>query len=90
MSAGSEASHSYIFFLSLQRKYFNQLLPSVFQSLQDMDEKRIKCIQNFLLKSIQSEREVLPIISQCLGGMEKAAMEINEKEVGHLESLSRG
>ena len=29
----------------LQSKYYNQMLPSVFSSLQDLDEKRIKCIK---------------------------------------------
>ena len=53
----------------------------MFQNLQDLDEKRIKCIQNFLLKAINTERDVLPIVNQCLDGMEKFTLEINEKEV---------
>lgn len=72
---------SILIFWSFQRKYYTVNLPAVFQNLQDLDEKRIKCIQNFFLKSIQSERDVLPIVSQCLDGMEKASLEINEKEV---------
>jgi hypothetical protein len=57
------------------------LLPEVFQNLQDLDEKRVKCIQNFIYKSVNVEKEVLPIISQCLDGMEKCADDIDSKEV---------
>ena len=57
------------------------LLPTVFQNLQDLDEKRIKCIQNYFLKAIAAEKDVLPIVGQCLDGMEKFTMEIDEKEV---------
>ena len=67
---------------SFQNKYYNILLPEVFQNLQDLDEKRTKCFQNFILKSCMVEKEVLPIISQCLDGMEKCAEEIGASEVG--------
>lgn len=66
---------------SFQNKYYNILLPEVFQNLQDLDEKRTKCFQNFILKSCMVEKEVLPIISQCLDGMEKCAEEIDASEV---------
>ena len=66
---------------SFQNKYYNMLLPEVFQNLQDLDEKRVKCIQNFILKSVTVEKEVLPIISRCLDGMEKCADEIDSTEV---------
>jgi hypothetical protein len=33
-----------------------------------------------MLKSVEIERSVSPIITQCLDGIEKAANEINEKE----------
>ncbi len=68
------------FNFSPQRKYYTQLQPSVFQNLQDLDEKRIKCIQNFILKAVQSEKEVLPIVSQCLEGMGHCAESIDERE----------
>lgn len=67
----------------LQHKYYNHLQPSVFQNLQDMDEKRIKCIQNFIMKAVQAEKEVLPIVSQCLDGMAQSAESIDEREVGN-------
>ena len=59
-------------------------MPSVFESLQDMDEKRIKCIKNFLRKSAQTEQDVIPIISQCLQGIQNSADTIDEKEDSQL------
>ena len=49
--------------------------------MQDLDEKRIKNVKNFMLSSVDVERKVFPIITQCLNGMEQAAKSINEKEV---------
>lgn len=37
-------------------------------------------MRNYMIKSVEIERSVAPIISQCLDGIEKAANEINEKE----------
>jgi hypothetical protein len=67
-----------------QTKYYTEESPSVFQNFQDLDEKRIKWIKNFILKSVEIEREVVPIISQCLNDMEKSAESINEKEDSRL------
>ncbi|XP_063633230.1 formin-binding protein 1-like isoform X1 [Cydia splendana] len=63
-----------------QRQHYEQRLPHVFKQLQDLDEKRIKHIKNFMLSSVEVERKVFPIIKQCLDGMEHAANSINEKE----------
>ena len=65
----------------LQNKYYNNALPNVFHGLQDLDERRIKCIKSFILKAVQVEKEVLPIVSQCLDGMAQCADAIDEKEV---------
>ncbi|XP_021205158.1 formin-binding protein 1-like isoform X2 [Bombyx mandarina] len=63
-----------------QRQHYEQRLPHVFKQLQDLDEKRIKNIKNFMLSSVDVERKVFPIIIQCFDGMELAANSINEKE----------
>lgn len=65
----------------LQSKYYTTTQPAVFQSLQEVDEKRIKCFRNFILKAVHVEKEVLPIVSQCLEGMVASAESIDEKEV---------
>ena len=62
-------------------KYYTEYSPTVLQNFQDVDEKRIRCIKNFVVKSVQVEREVIPIILQCLDGMAKCADSIDEKEV---------
>ena len=74
----------------LQNKYYNQSLPNVFHGLQDMDERRIKCIKNFILKAVQVEKEVLPIVSQCLDGMAQCAESIDENEVKTLPLVLQG
>lgn len=56
-------------------------MPDVFQHLQELDEKRIKNIKNFMTQSVDIERSVFPIINQCLDGILRAAEQINEKEV---------
>lgn len=63
-----------------QTLYYQNLSPAVFTSLQDMEEKRIKCIQTFMRKSAQTHQDVLPIIGQCLEGIQKCTDAIDEKE----------
>lgn len=65
----------------LQRQHFRSGLPEVFRQLQELDEKRIKNIKNFIRSSVAIERNVFPIINKCLEGILKAAEIINEKEV---------
>ena len=65
----------------LQSKYYSQTQPAVYHSLQDVDEKRIKCFKNFILKAVSAEKEVLPIVSQCLDGVVSSAESIDEREV---------
>ncbi|XP_012278084.1 formin-binding protein 1-like isoform X3 [Orussus abietinus] len=64
----------------MQTLHYHTCMPEVFQHLQELDEKRIKNMRNYMLKSVEIERAVAPIIAQCLDGIEKAANEINEKE----------
>jgi len=64
----------------LQSQFYTKLMPAVFQSLQDMDERRVKCLQTFMRKSAQTEQDVLPIISQCLEGVQRCTDSIDEKE----------
>jgi len=64
----------------LQSKYYSLTQPAVYHSLQDVDERRIKCFKNFILKAVHVEQEVLPIVSQCLEGVVSSAENIDEKE----------
>lgn len=65
----------------LQRLHYTTGLPQVFRHLQELDEKRIKNIKNFIHSSVEIERNVFPIITQCLDGILRAGDCINEKEV---------
>jgi hypothetical protein len=67
--------------LSLQNQHYHTMMPDVFHQLQELDEKRIKNIKNFMIQSVDIERNVFPIISKCLDGIVRAAEQINEKEV---------
>lgn len=62
-------------------------MPDVYQHLQELDEKRIKNIKNFMTQSVDIERSVFPIINQCLDGILRAADQINEKEVSVFEEF---
>lgn len=68
----------------LQRQHYRSGLPEVFRQLQELDEKRIKNIRNFIRSSVDIERNVFPIINKCLDGIVKAADLINEKEVRNM------
>lgn len=61
-------------------------MPEIFRQLQELDEKRIRYIRNFMSHSAEVERKVFPIINQCLDGIVAASNEINEKEVSYGES----
>lgn len=68
----------------LQRQHYRSGLPEVFRQLQELDEKRIKNIKNFIYSSVDIERNVFPIIDKCLDGIVRAADVINDKEVSKI------
>ncbi|XP_026467891.1 formin-binding protein 1-like isoform X4 [Ctenocephalides felis] len=64
----------------LQRTHFTTSLPEVFNRLQELDEKRVRGVREFLRNAAQAEMTVAPIIDKCLQGICNAADRINEKE----------
>jgi hypothetical protein len=56
-------------------------MPAVFQQLQELDDKRIKQMENYLRKGVDIERSVYPIINKCLDGIIRAADSINPEQV---------
>ncbi|CAL1536728.1 unnamed protein product [Lymnaea stagnalis] len=64
-------------FNAAQREFYVQTMPQVFQSLQDMDEKRITKIQECVFQCAEIEKNVIPIINTCIEGIAKAAGSIN-------------
>eukprot|EP00088_Acartia_fossae_P071657 TRINITY_DN9894_c0_g1_i1.p1 TRINITY_DN9894_c0_g1~~TRINITY_DN9894_c0_g1_i1.p1 ORF type:complete len:588 (+),score=132.18 TRINITY_DN9894_c0_g1_i1:144-1907(+) len=63
-----------------QRQYYNHFLPGVFSSLQDLEEKRIISLKSYMQKSANIEQEVLPIVTQCLDGIQNCTNSIDEKQ----------
>ena len=57
-------------------------MPAVFQQLQELDDKRIKQVENYVRKGVDIERNVFPIINKCLDGIIRAADSINPEQVG--------
>jgi len=68
----------------LQNDHYSTVMPGIFQSLQDMDEKRINNFKNLLIKSVDIERSVFPIINKCLDGIVSAANRIDDKQDSQL------
>lgn len=70
-------------FILLQSQHYKTLMPEVFRKLQEVDEKRIRCVRDFMIHSADVERNVFPIINKCLDGIINAAHEVNEKQVNY-------
>ncbi|XP_022252760.1 formin-binding protein 1-like isoform X3 [Limulus polyphemus] len=68
----------------LQRQHYSTTLPKVFQQLQDMDERRITFIQNFIKLSADIQRHVFPIVNKCLDGIVKASETVDPKQDSRL------
>ncbi|KAG1666607.1 Formin-binding protein 1 [Nymphon striatum] len=64
-------------FNDLQKLHYNELMPTIFQQLQELDEKRMEKIQNFIKTASGIEKQVIPIVVACLDGMIKSAESID-------------
>ena len=53
----------------------------VLQNLEDLDTRRVTTVQNLINSSATIERNVLPILSTCIDGMQKAAQSIDTAKV---------
>nr|XP_036226841.1 formin-binding protein 1-like isoform X14 [Bactrocera oleae]XP_036226842.1 formin-binding protein 1-like isoform X14 [Bactrocera oleae]XP_036226843.1 formin-binding protein 1-like isoform X14 [Bactrocera oleae] len=65
---------------NLQRQHYGVSLPTVFNRLQELDEKRTGGIREFIIGTAEVESAVAPIIARCMEGIVKAGESINEKE----------
>lgn len=61
----------------LQRNHFTELMPKVYSQLQEMEQRRIACLQNYMKQSALIQRDVFPIIDKCLEGILSAAETIS-------------
>ncbi|XP_072310618.1 formin-binding protein 1 isoform X21 [Eucyclogobius newberryi] len=62
-----------------QNDHYYTHIPSIFQKLQDMEEKRIEKLGVCMKTFADVDREVLPIVEKCLDGMTKAAVSVEPK-----------
>ncbi|KAM9735825.1 formin-binding protein 1 isoform 6-T6 [Menidia menidia] len=62
-----------------QNDHYYTIIPSIFQKLQDMEERRIERVGLCMKTFADVDRQVLPIVGKCLDGMTKAAESIEPK-----------
>ncbi|XP_036863830.1 formin-binding protein 1 isoform X14 [Manis javanica] len=86
MAEDSKADYSSILqkFNHEQHAYYHTHIPSIFQKIQEMEEKRIVKIGKSLKKYAELDQEVIPIIGKCLDGIVKAADSIDQKNDSQL------
>lgn len=65
---------------NLQKSHFDTSLPSVFNRLQELDEKRTIGLKEYFRLAADLESQVAPIIARCLEGIVRASETINAKE----------
>ncbi|KAL2092324.1 hypothetical protein ACEWY4_012122 [Coilia grayii] len=62
-----------------QNEHYYTLIPLIFQRIQEMEERRIERVGESMRTYADVDRRVLPIVSKCLDGMNKAAESIDPK-----------
>ncbi|KAG5281561.1 hypothetical protein AALO_G00073660 [Alosa alosa] len=62
-----------------QSEHYYTLIPLIFQRIQEMEERRIERVGESMRTYADVDRRVLPIVSKCLDGMNKAAESIDPK-----------
>ncbi|XP_070706114.1 formin-binding protein 1 isoform X9 [Pempheris klunzingeri] len=62
-----------------QNEHYFTVIPTIFQKLQDMEERRIERLGVCMKTFADVDRQVLPIVGKCLDGMTKAAECIEPK-----------
>ncbi|XP_044031317.1 formin-binding protein 1 isoform X4 [Siniperca chuatsi] len=81
MAADSKSDYSSYLqkFNQEQNEHYFTVIPSIFQKLQDMEEKRIERLGVCMKIFAEVDRQVLPIVGKCLDGMTNAAESIDPK-----------
>ncbi|XP_055256951.1 formin-binding protein 1 isoform X13 [Moschus berezovskii] len=86
MAEDSKADYSSILqkFNHEQHAYYHTHIPSIFQKIQEMEERRIVRIGESVKTYAELDRQVIPIIGKCLDGIVKAAESIDPKNDSQL------
>ncbi|XP_057675929.1 formin-binding protein 1 isoform X11 [Corythoichthys intestinalis] len=82
MAADSKSDYSSYLqkFNQEQNEHYYNVIPNIFQKLQNMEEKRIERLAACMTTFADVDRQVIPIVGKCLDGMTKAAESIQAKE----------
>ncbi|XP_007475217.1 formin-binding protein 1 isoform X23 [Monodelphis domestica] len=67
-----------------QHEHYYTQIPSIFQKIQEMEERRIVRIGESMKTYAEVDRQVIPIIGKCLDGIAKAAESIDQKNDSQL------
>ncbi|XP_076140839.1 formin-binding protein 1 isoform X2 [Alosa pseudoharengus] len=62
-----------------QNDHYYSIIPTIFQKIQDMEERRIERLGESMRTFAEVDRTILPIVGKCLDGMTKAAESIEAK-----------
>ncbi|KFO31927.1 Formin-binding protein 1 [Fukomys damarensis] len=86
MAEDSRADYSSILqkFNLEQREYYRTHIPSIFQKIQEMEERRVVKLGESLRTYAEVDRRVIPIIGKCLDGIAAAAQAIDQKRDSQL------
>ena len=66
--------------LDRQKEHYDEKLPELLQKLQEWDEKRIKTLQNYFEMSTLTDRNIIPVVEQCLNDIEETQKSIDHKK----------
>ncbi|XP_012576809.1 PREDICTED: formin-binding protein 1 isoform X4 [Condylura cristata] len=67
-----------------QHEYYYTHIPTIFQKIQEMEERRIVRIGESMKTYAEVDRQVTPILGKCLDGIVKAAESIDQKNDSQL------
>lgn len=86
MAEDSKADYSSMLqkFNHEQREYYYTHIPTIFQKIQEMEERRIVRMGESMKTYAEADRQVVPIIGKCLDGIVKAAESIDQKNDSQL------
>uniref|UniRef100_A0A8C6R0I4 Formin binding protein 1 n=1 Tax=Nannospalax galili TaxID=1026970 RepID=A0A8C6R0I4_NANGA len=86
MAGDSKADYSSILqkFNQEQREFYHTHIPTIFQKIQEMEERRIMRMGESMKTYAEVDRQVMPIIGKCLDGIVKAAESVDPKNDSQL------
>ncbi|XP_062063361.1 formin-binding protein 1 isoform X2 [Lepus europaeus] len=86
MAEDSKADYSAVLqkFNQEQHEHYHTHIPSIFQKIQEMEERRIVRLGESMKMYAEVDRQVMPILGKCLDGIVKAAESIDQKNDSQL------